>query len=893
MTLLSRREFLEAAGVAGAAVAVGTGGPAGAAPSTNSVAGPTADLSRVVRVAVHPAVGFARVGNSAEAFYFGPEVPGVSPRGPFKDASGAMAKQAARFRLYGYDANGRVVSEITAVDAHITWKVDVANAKPIWYDPDEPFDVPTPPPTRKRNAKVSDRTTLVTRATPRTVSGPGASPQPLDGGSFLGVDITLGEVLTDAAGRLVFLPAEGRAIPGPDAPPLTGLSSDGWTDDTCDGPIRATVRIGERTFEADPAYLVSTSPDWGPSIAEGIITLYDAVEDGLFRAGRRPKPATEFWRDVYPIFRRLTDSQWVNEGFLHTNGWGSPADWTSPAMRRKLADPSQANRAWRRRIFASFRTPDYANVEPDLVPALYGDKMVVPPNLVQPRQWMALTSLQYAHLRAWSEGNFSDAGESTATTLSDLPLAQRPHSLDRASLGACLGGAFHPGIEFTWLARMAWIWTRQMRLRWSSLDPDIADYGPWMTQEIALSRTGPLSKIGPGGIGQWMGLPWHSDSSSCRSGYAKAISPVSPTFWPARIPNQVLSEADYDIVMDPRRSIPERRAAFERRRGWERFIAAPTYQPTINAMVTDWYKLGVVTDMAGPADGFFPSTIKVETGVGFPEEPAFDYGAYFTMPQLPAFPIFIGCSDDNSIRLVTSRGDESEFWVNKPLARPEGMARDSQGNLYVCCMDDGTIAKVSPRGYVTTFATGLGAPVGIFMARNNFLYVTSYEDDGAVYLVDSQGLVKTLVPKGSGLRRPVGVVINPADNTLLVDSSTDGAVWQVDPVDGRVLSREWIVGIPRPLLMCFDLRQELWVCNAGASTPPVYRYDAMGKRLPLQLEGIDIHGIMGVACDSRNRLYLTNPGSNMLARVTMSGDVGTVEAFAYAGANPGGLVFNG
>lgn len=170
MTLLSRREFLEAAAVTGAAAAVGVGSASPAAAS---------DLSRVARVAIHPAVGFARVGNSQEAFYFGPEVPGMAPRGPFKDPKGAMAKQAARFRIYGYDNQGRVLGEITAADAEITWNVNVANAKPIWYDPAEAFDVPNPPDCRRRNPEVIDRRTLVARATPRTVKGAGAEPQPL------------------------------------------------------------------------------------------------------------------------------------------------------------------------------------------------------------------------------------------------------------------------------------------------------------------------------------------------------------------------------------------------------------------------------------------------------------------------------------------------------------------------------------------------------------------------------------------------------------------------------------------------------------------------------------------------------------------------------------------
>ncbi len=323
-------------------------------------------------------------------------------------------------------------------------------------------------------------------------------------------------------------------------------------------------------------------------------------------------------------------------------------------------------------------------------------------------------------------------------------------------------------------------------------------------------------------------------------------------------------------------------------------MAGPTSQTAINAMITDWYKLGVVAEMPGPRDGFFPATMKVETGVGFAQEPDFDYGAYFTMPQLPQFPIMVGCSDDNSLRLITANGDESAFWTNTALARPEGMARDSAGNLYVACMNDGTIAKVSPRGYVTTYASGLGAPIGLFMARGNLLYVTDYADDGTVSVVTPDGKVKVLVPRGSGLKRPVGIVINPVRNTLLVGSSVDGTVWEIDPVDGTVRSREWITGIPRPLLMCFDLKQQLWVGNGNATTAALYRYDAQGKRLPLQLQGqVDVRGVMGVTNDSRNRLYLTNPVRNLIARVTMSGDVGTVEAFAYSGPNPGGIVFNG
>jgi outer membrane autotransporter protein len=74
---------------------------------------------RIVRAAIHPAIGIARVGNSPDEYYFGPEIPGGLPIAPdgYKDASGAMKRQAARFRVFGLDAQGQVVRELTARDA--------------------------------------------------------------------------------------------------------------------------------------------------------------------------------------------------------------------------------------------------------------------------------------------------------------------------------------------------------------------------------------------------------------------------------------------------------------------------------------------------------------------------------------------------------------------------------------------------------------------------------------------------------------------------------------------------------------------------------------------------------------------------------------------------------
>ena len=70
---------------------------------------------RIVSAVIYPSIGIARLGNSADAWFVGPEVPDPAPLPPasYRDATGALKRQAARFRLYGIDAAGAIVRELT------------------------------------------------------------------------------------------------------------------------------------------------------------------------------------------------------------------------------------------------------------------------------------------------------------------------------------------------------------------------------------------------------------------------------------------------------------------------------------------------------------------------------------------------------------------------------------------------------------------------------------------------------------------------------------------------------------------------------------------------------------------------------------------------------------
>src|SRR4051794_22403873 len=76
----------------------------------------------VVRAAIHPAIGIARIGDSPDQFFIGPEVVEPVAHTPdfYRDpVTGALKRQAARFRIYGYNADGEVVGELTPDNADI------------------------------------------------------------------------------------------------------------------------------------------------------------------------------------------------------------------------------------------------------------------------------------------------------------------------------------------------------------------------------------------------------------------------------------------------------------------------------------------------------------------------------------------------------------------------------------------------------------------------------------------------------------------------------------------------------------------------------------------------------------------------------------------------------
>ncbi|MFI9310689.1 LodA/GoxA family CTQ-dependent oxidase [Streptomyces triculaminicus] len=565
------------------------------------------NLDDVAYCEIHPTVGIARVGNSPDGFFPGPEVPGagVRPAGGFKDADGRVKRQAARFRVYGFDKDHNVLGEVTAAEADVTWAVELANAKGAWFQFNGRFHQSESPDNRRNKhvdpADPEARTALVIGPGSRSVSGPDAdgSDARFDTGTFLGTPVPLGELRTDEAGRLLVLGGFGHsASVKPDNPLITYANNDFWYDDTSDGPVTATVSVpGGRTIPVTPAWVIVAPPDFAPDVSN-LVTLYDVAREAAERAGLLPQAQeVSFVRDIEPLLTRICGYSWVSANAARGHGKGESADFLDPDRFAQLASSAPEAAPLRQSVFSRLRTPgadDVTQANYTFMPQLAGDDG--DPIEGKPRTWFTLLPGQYERMRRWAEGDFVADGTGTGTAaeplpLNDLPPAERPHALVRAALEACVGGPFFPGIEMTFIADEPTTWAAPFRLR---------------------------EGLAAGDITKYMAVPWQADFYECNTHW-----------WPAQRPDEVLPEEQYRELIRTASDPSEPTEMDVYRKPWARGVgiqlvpapelerlpgeSAQHYRERVNRlwavlrdkagdneMVEKWSSLGFVVSRPGP-----------------------------------------------------------------------------------------------------------------------------------------------------------------------------------------------------------------------------------------------------------------------------------------------------
>jgi hypothetical protein len=503
---------------------------------------------------IHPAVGVVRVGDSPE-FYLAPEKLGSLPILPdggaftpadFRDKDGNLRRQGERFEVYSYRDEtdpGRPVRPGQDGVERIEWTVHLANKKAIWYEfmvnagesgyaPDHPL----------RNAGVSDpadREKMIIDPGPRTLKDAGESvafsrtdnpdgypmtfpPERLQPAS---VD-SLGELRTDREGRLIVLGGFGASGSSAAEPVADDYANnDTWWDDTSDGPVTARVVMTDgRAVDVDAsAWVICAPPRFAPELTN-LVTLYDTIFDVAVRnLGLRPAIFHNgLWRrdylpdwegDIKPILERA-----------HHYGWvvAIPSHPHDPDLE-KLGDPSPVYNGMRRFYLDLIRPPDTPDLftSPDsglpMMPFLCGDNCFKPGPLAS--RYLTLTRTQFFFLQQWAAGDFTTKG---------APEPPPGELRDQVALDACVGGAFSPGIEMTWICRNPELYTEPFRIR---RKPDVRP---------PLSLGGdPSLGLEPGDLSKYMALPWQADFNECSQ---QRIGDRFVWWWPVQRPNFVYIE---------------------------------------------------------------------------------------------------------------------------------------------------------------------------------------------------------------------------------------------------------------------------------------------------------------------------------------------------------------
>jgi hypothetical protein len=469
----------------------------------------------IAAIKIFPPIGVARLGNSENGYFIGPEKPGVTPipADGFRDGSGAIKRQAARFHLFAFDENGKLVQELTADDVRsLEWTVHIANTKAA--APRFTFQSVADP--GLRNANFGDRGQLKLDPGAGSVSGrnpdfadlalsktAGKARDLIVNQQFLDrpVNFVLGTIATDDRGLLLVMGGHGKSdspIQAPlNEPDSDFANHDGWYDDVSDGRISASVTLNDGSNPpVTDAWVIVGPPKYAPEL-QSPVSLYDTLLQQAIDRNMMASPFADpafkpsLATDILPILTRAANFRWV---------YGNGATQFNPnGFHHTFNQMPPAGRA---QVFARLSVPSDKPGNPGSgvghMPKMWSDAYTNGAN-------GSLTQTQYKMMQMWKDGNFVEGAPFDSTA----PIS--PEGLTRAALEPCVGAAFFPGIEVSWKIRDVFPFVEPFR-------PD--------------SRL-----LQPGDISSQMSLPWQTDFIDC------SVEPSNVgqlVWWPAQRPINVL-----------------------------------------------------------------------------------------------------------------------------------------------------------------------------------------------------------------------------------------------------------------------------------------------------------------------------------------------------------------
>ncbi|RJE74946.1 LodA/GoxA family CTQ-dependent oxidase [Reichenbachiella sp. MSK19-1] len=410
---------------------------------------------------------------------------------------------------------------------------------------------------------------------------------------------TLGSAQTNATGDLIVLGGFGNSgTTNPGGPVISAYANnEGWFDDIADGPVTAVLVMDDGSeVPVDASAWVSVGPPaYAPEILNQV-NLYDDMYDifvrelnydpSLFANGEfQTSYVPNYFSEILPILERPEFYQYVaaipslgttnHRALLEDD----PQKFASLAVKYLRGRGTQGN-------------PEEGPAEnqPRLMPLLAGDN---PISNFTASKFLGLTATQFFFLTQFADGKVDK------TPPTPLPAGA---ALDRANLDNCVGGAFCPGIEITWITRNTSMYKPL------PFGYDASDLFRIQTKDLGLLEQGKLSLtngadnnysagLEPGDLSKYMAQPWQADFNECSIQNINPSGPNKPViknaalyywWWPAQRPYSVTPKGAKEQVQ------------------WTRDFVDDSNQTDVQ-MVTCWKYLGFVMK-----EGSFPGAFEVE-----------------------------------------------------------------------------------------------------------------------------------------------------------------------------------------------------------------------------------------------------------------------------------------
>ena len=326
----------------------------------------------------------------------------------------------------------------------------------------------------------------------------------------------------DADGHLIFVGGFGRSGSENEQPEIQDYANnDGWWDDTSDGTVSAEVVLDSEPAITvnSPAWVLVAPPAYAPQILN-LVTLYDTMldvavrnmnyrldiyKDGLWNYNYQPN----FEQEIKPILERASIFPWVTAmpPKAHTFDY------------KLLGNISPEYNSLRQYFFSQIRPPNEKNTLKSkttgypMMPYIAGDDATN--SSQKSSKYLTLTDTQYFLLQQWAKGKFVNPTPNPNNTL------DAAEQLTKASLENCVGGAFSPGIEMTWICRNPKIYREPFRLKHKQ------NVGTNLSLGMDLDKG-----LEPGDVTKFMALPWQADFNECSSQPLDRIV----WWWPAQRP---------------------------------------------------------------------------------------------------------------------------------------------------------------------------------------------------------------------------------------------------------------------------------------------------------------------------------------------------------------------